>query len=97
MNAKKYAQLAVLMAWIAVWATKVSVCFFLLRLVSGNHSKFVSFLWMLTAFTTITTLVTAIMWGVQARPLAALWDPGMDGYVEGPRPWIISADVLYGE
>lgn len=78
-QAVKWAELAELFAVIANWGTKVSICFFLLRLIKRTNPITRYCIWTLLALNTITALVTCILWGVQARPIQSLWDPSIPG------------------
>ena len=78
-QAVKYAQLAVIVAIIALWAVKVSICFFLLGIIKGTHVRFAWFIRILMGFTTAITFVATLLWGLQAHPLAKLWDPKIPG------------------
>ena len=77
--ALKYMQLGVLMATIAIWSIKVSVCFFLLGLLRDVHKRFRLFIWVLMAFTTLSTSIALLLLGLQAHPLERLWDSRVKG------------------
>jgi hypothetical protein len=76
----KLAQIGLLLAHVASWAVKMSICFFLLALVRGTHRSFRSFIWVLMTLTTITTVVSMFLWGFQGRPISRLWDPRVHGF-----------------
>ncbi|KAF2656598.1 hypothetical protein K491DRAFT_777825 [Lophiostoma macrostomum CBS 122681] len=78
-QALKYMQIGVVMATFAILSIKVSVCFFLLALLRDTHKRFRLFIWILMAFTTITTFIGLLLWGLQAHPIEKLWDPRVKG------------------
>lgn len=79
MEADKYAQLAVVVAGLALWATKISICFFLLGIIKGTHVRFVWLIRILMGFTTASSFVASLLWGLQGKPLPKLWDPRIHG------------------
>ena len=91
-TAGKYAQMAVCVAGIAVWATKTSICFFLLGIIKRTHIIFAWFIWILMGFTTVTTFIGLLLWGLQAKPLPKLWDPTIPGTRDSPKRFL---DVVY--
>lgn len=95
-HAVKYAQLAVIVAIIALWAIKVSICFFLLGIIKGTHIRFAWLIRILMAFTTATTFIAALLWGLQAHPLEKLWDPRVPGTRDSPEGFLVTDYVYYG-
>ena len=95
-EAVKYAQLAVIVAILALWAVKVSICFFLLEIIQGTHVRFAWLIRMLMGFTTATTFIAALLWGLQAKPLAKLWDPRIPGTRDSAEGFLITDYVYYG-
>ena len=96
-QALKYMQLGVVMAAIAIWSIKVSVCFFLLALLRDTHRRFRLFLWILMAFTTITTFIGLLLWGLQAHPIERLWDPRVKGTRKSSHDFLHVVYVFYGK
>ena len=95
-QAVKYAQLAVIVAIIALWAVKVSICFFLLGIIKGTHFRFAWLIRILMGFTTATTFIAALLWGLQAHPLAKLWDPRIPGTRDSAKGFLVTDYVYYG-
>lgn len=91
-EAAKYSQLAVGVANWAIGVVKLSVCFFLLNLIRGTHKKFRWAIYVMIALTFSFTLIGAILWGTQARPLAKLWDPRIPGTRGSTQDFL---DVVY--
>jgi ABC-type transport system involved in cytochrome c biogenesis permease subunit len=95
-SALKYMQLGVLMAALAIWSIKISVCFFLLALLRDTNKRFRQFLWALMFFTTVTTFIGLLLWGLQARPLERLWDPRVKGTRGSSHDYLKVVYVFYG-
>ena len=67
------------MAAIAIWSIKVSGCFILLEVLRDVHKRFRLFIWVLMAFTTLSTSIALLLLGLQAHPLERLWDSRVKG------------------
>lgn len=94
-EAVKCAQLAVIIANWAIWAVKLSVCFFLLNIMRSVHNHFRWAIYSLIITTSITALLASILWGTQAQPIAKLWDPRIDGTRVSPAHFLIIVYVVY--
>jgi hypothetical protein len=94
-TALKYMQLGVVMATLAILSIKISVCFFLLALVRDAHDRFRIFLWSLMAFTTLTSFIGLLLWGLQARPIERLWDPRVKGTRRSSEDFLNVVYVFY--
>lgn len=79
MTVKRLNQIGILMANLALWAIKCSVCFFLLSLIHNAYQRAHVIIYGLLAMTTISSFCQAIVWGLQARPLEKLWDSEVPG------------------
>ena len=95
-DAVKYVELTVLIAALAIWSVKISVGFFLLSLLQDTHKQFRRFVWGLMAFTTATTFVGVLLWGLQARPINKLWDPRVKGTRRSSHDFLNAAYVFFG-
>ncbi|PVH99808.1 hypothetical protein DM02DRAFT_710217 [Periconia macrospinosa] len=93
--ALKYTQLGVLMAALAIWSIKVSVCFFLLGLLRDVHRRFRLFIWILMAFTTVLAFIGLLLWGLQAHPLERLWDPRVKGTRGSSQDFLTVVYIFY--
>ncbi|KAF2794308.1 hypothetical protein K505DRAFT_224421, partial [Melanomma pulvis-pyrius CBS 109.77] len=78
---RKWGQYAILFACLALWAVKISICFFMLSLIRGVHERARWVIWGLIVITTTTSACQAVFWGTQARPLKKLWEPQIPGKV----------------
>ena len=95
-KAEKYAQMAVVVAAIAIWAVKISICFFLLAIIKGTHVYFVWLIRIIMAFTTASQFVVTLLWGLQARPLPKLWDPRIPGTRDSAKGFLVVIYIYYG-
>ena len=64
---------------IGIGISKVSVCLMLLRIVEGVRRKTRQFLWALLAIVVASHLALALIFFLHCRPLAALWNPHVEG------------------
>ncbi|CRG83866.1 hypothetical protein PISL3812_01222 [Talaromyces islandicus] len=94
-EAAKYSQLAVGVANWSIGVVKLSVCFFLLNLIRGTHKRFRWAIYGMIALTFSFTLIGAILWGTQARPLAKLWDPRIPGTRGSTEDFLIVVYIVY--
>jgi hypothetical protein len=94
-DAIKYSQFAVAVANWAIWAVKLSVCFFLLSIVRNIYRYYNWAVYALITITSITAVVGSILWGTQAHPLAKLWDPRTPGTRATPEHFLIIVYVVY--
>ncbi|KAF1955017.1 hypothetical protein CC80DRAFT_549732 [Byssothecium circinans] len=83
------------MAALAIYSIKVSVCFFLLALLRDVHRRFRIFIWSLMAFTTISTFIGLLLWGLQAHPLERLWDPRVKGTRQPSQQFLTVFYIFY--
>ncbi|CAF9931902.1 MAG: hypothetical protein ALECFALPRED_005123 [Alectoria fallacina] len=95
-KAEKYAQIAVIVAAIAIWAVKISICFFLLAIIKGTHAYFVWFIRIIMGFTTASQFVVSLLWGLQAKPLPKLWDPRIPGTRDSAKGFLVVIYIYYG-
>jgi hypothetical protein len=87
----------VLFAVLAKCVIKLSICFFLLNIIKGTHRRFVLAIRILMGLTVVTTFICALLWGLQARPIEALWTPSMEGVRQSPEQFLVSVYVIYGK
>ncbi|RDA88479.1 hypothetical protein CP532_6641 [Ophiocordyceps camponoti-leonardi (nom. inval.)] len=90
LHLKEMNQYTMILANIALWAVKMSVCFFLLALTKKAHRRVRWIVFALMALTTIGSLCHSIVWGLQARPLEKLWKPDIPGELMDPHIFTIS-------
>ena len=84
------------MAGLALWAIKISICFFLLAIIKGTHVRIVWLIRFIMGFTTASQFVAALLWGLQAKPLPKLWDPRVHGTRDSAEGFLVVLYVYYG-
>ena len=70
----KWALLSQIGISITLGLMKISVCLFVLRVVDKARKGIAKAIWLLIYFIALTHILQVIMYVVQCRPLAALWD-----------------------
>ena len=83
-------ELAILFATLALWATKTSISFFILRLIQGTHRYLRWATYALIALTSTTAFTTVVLWATQASPLQKLWNPEVPGTLASPQKLVVS-------
>ncbi|KZZ94249.1 integral membrane protein [Moelleriella libera RCEF 2490] len=94
---KRLSQYNILLANIALWAVKISVCCFLLSLVQVAHQRTRWIIFGLIAITTVASTTQGILWGLQARPLEKLWNPDIPGEVSDIKTLVLSIIAFTSE
>lgn len=79
----KLSQMTILFAALAAWAVKISISFFILRLIRGTHKHLRWATYFLVTITSGSIVIQIILWSLQARPLEKLWKPEVPGTVAG--------------
>ncbi|KAI0025891.1 hypothetical protein F4780DRAFT_720283 [Xylariomycetidae sp. FL0641] len=74
-----YRTVLVLVAAIVQYTIKLSICIFLLNIFPGGHRCAVQLTWSLLVLTRAASVEQCVAWGMQAHPLAKLWDPDLEG------------------
>ncbi|KAF2471482.1 uncharacterized protein BDR25DRAFT_261093 [Lindgomyces ingoldianus] len=78
---RRWNQIALCLANLAIWSVKLSICFFILSLIRGTYRRS---RWVIYGLITITCIAhgsQTIVWATQARPLEKLWHPEVPGTV----------------
>ena len=76
----KWNQLARLTFIPTVALVKMSICFFLLRILDPrSHPHFRIYIWLVMGASVITNIILLIVWAIQCIPLDAVWDPHIEG------------------
>ncbi|TGO77631.1 hypothetical protein BELL_0097g00030 [Botrytis elliptica] len=91
----KYSQLAVCIAGLAICAIKCSVCFFLLNIIKGTHRRFTISIYILLAFTVVSSFISLLLWGLQATPIEKLWDPRVKGTKVSGKRFLAVVYIFY--
>lgn len=55
--------------FLSIWIVKLSICFFLLRLIEGTHKRLRILIWIIMAVNTALNVAALIMWGVARMPI----------------------------
>ena len=76
----KWNQLARLSFIPCMALAKVSICFFLLRILdSRTHAHFRTYIWLVMGASVVSNIVLLVVWALQCIPFEATWDPNIDG------------------
>ena len=75
----KWSVIAQIFNVIGIGLAKISVCLSVLRIINRTGKKLVVFLWIIIAFAAASHLVQVMLFLVQCRPIAAIWDPRIRG------------------
>lgn len=87
-------QFGILFANLAIWAVKMSICFFILALIRGTHHRSQWIIHGLIAMTCLAHGCQTIVWACQARPLEKLWHPEVPGKV-APRRTLVDSIIAF--
>ncbi|KAI1170285.1 integral membrane protein [Nemania sp. FL0916] len=87
---RKYTELNILFATIALWAIKISISVFILSLIRDTHKRSRWVVYGLITVTTIGSLLQGIFWGLQAQPLQKLWNPELPGSYAKPETLVVT-------
>ena len=90
--AKKWISLSEVITNVVTWFVKLSICFFVVRLVKGTQRYLVIGIWFLVALVTVSSLVSVIVFLVQARPIEGIWNPNVNAKRISP---FVAIDVAY--
>jgi len=96
----KLGQCNIIFAVIALWAVKISICFFILTLIRDAYHRTVYVVYGLMAVTTLTTLgsvVQSIVWSTQEMPLQNFWDSDIPGTMGKPDILVITISIFTGK
>ncbi|MCJ1237045.1 hypothetical protein MMC14_005029 [Varicellaria rhodocarpa] len=88
-EARKWVDLAELFVFIITCLTKVSFCLFLMRI--PNSKRVIYFLWLLIVALIVVNASCAIVYILQCRPMAALWNPTIEA-----RCWSSNLYLIWG-
>lgn len=91
-----WGQLAILFACLALWSTKISICFFILQLIRRTHKSMRYVAYALIAITSTTSTCQIILWALQARPLEKLWDFEVPGTIASKKQLVDSIITFTG-
>lgn len=92
-----WAQFAILFAGLALWSTKISICFFILALIRRTHKYMRYTAYALMAITSTTSIIQIVLWSLQARPLEKLWNPTVPGTFASKKQLVNSIITVTGE
>lgn len=83
-NAIKYTQLSQPFLIMATAATKISICFFLLRIVNKKNRPYRIFLCVIIVLSFLVNLGASVLIISQCQPAAKLWDTTLKGHCLDP-------------
>jgi hypothetical protein len=89
-------QLGILFANLAIWAVKLSICLLILSLIRGAHYRSRWTIYGLMCITSIAHGCQTLVWAIQARPLAKLWNPKIPGKIASRRTLVNSIIAFTG-
>ena len=64
---------------LGIGLAKISVCLCVLRIIGRTRKHIVTFLWVVIAFCAASHFAQVMLFLVQCRPMAAIWDPHVHG------------------
>lgn len=97
----KYDEFSPVLTILSVTFTRVSICFFLLRIVASGQRwqrrTWTCGLYAIMAFSIVTGVPTAIVTISQCKPIAKLWDPLLPGTCWSPNVALYFGDFYGGK
>lgn len=97
LDVAKWALLSQIGVSITLGLMKISVCFFVLRVVDKARKGIAKALWFLIYFVALTHILQVIMYVIQCRPLAALWNINVKGQCFSTHIVYMVAYLNYGK
>lgn len=97
LDLKKWALLSQIGVSITLGLMKISVCLFVLRVVDKARKGIAKALWLLIYFVALTHILQVIMYVIQCRPLAALWNTKVKGQCLSTHIVYMVAYLNYGK
>lgn len=78
-QALKWSIIAQIFNVIGIGLAKISVCLCVLRIIDRTRSALATFLWVVIAFVSASHLSQVILFLIECRPMAAVWNPHIHG------------------
>jgi len=78
-QALKWSTIAQIWNIVGIGLAKISVCLCVLRIIDRTRNALAVFLWVVIAFVSASHLSQVILFIVQCRPMAAIWNPHIHG------------------
>lgn len=97
LDVEKWALLSQIGVSITLGLMKISVCLFVLRVVDKARKGIAKALWLLIYFVALTHILQVIMYVIQCRPLAALWNTKVKGQCFSTHIVYMVAYLNYGK
>lgn len=97
LDLQKWALLSQIGVSITLGLMKISVCLFVLRVVDKARKGIAKALWLLIYFVALTHILQVIMYVIQCRPLAALWNRKVKGQCFSTHIVYMVAYLNYGK
>ena len=82
---------------IGIGLVKVSVCLCVLRLIDRGRKALNIFLWVLIAFVSASHFAQILLFFIQCRPMAAIWDPRIPGKCFSPHVTYLAGYIGFGK
>ncbi|KAL2058496.1 hypothetical protein ABVK25_001224 [Lepraria finkii] len=79
LQAVKWSTISQICNVIGIGLCKISVCLCVLRILDRTRKGLATFLWIVIAFAAASHLAQVILFLVQCRPMAAIWNPHIQG------------------
>lgn len=82
---------------IGIGLVKVSVILCVLRLIDRAREQLNVFLWILVGFVSASHLAQVLLFLVQCRPMAAIWNPHVHGKCFSPHVTYLAGYIGFGK
>lgn len=81
---------------IGIGLAKISVCLCVLRIIGRTRKNLATFLWMVVAFCAASHFTQVMLFLVQCRPMAAIWNPAIRGKCFSPHITYLAGYIGFG-
>lgn len=81
---------------IGIGLAKISVCLCVLRIIGRTRQQLATFLWVVIAFCAASHFAQIVLFLVQCRPMAAIWDPHIQGKCFSPHITYLAGYIGFG-
>ena len=93
----KWSTLTQMVEVITIAVVKISVCLLVLRVIEKAERRISQFLWALMGFVVASHFAAFLLYVLQCRPLAAVWNPSVHGTCYSQRNTYIAAYIAIGK
>ena len=81
---------------IGIGLAKISVCLCVLRIIGWTRKHLATFLWVVIAFCAASHFAQVLLFLVQCRPMAAIWNPHIHGKCFSPHITYLAGYIGFG-